>query len=205
MHYLFRLRPLPCGRSGAPGQCLQPLLLAGRREGGPSQAPPRPGQPRGAAAKGGDPGGHAPAPGELEGDFPRPPPPPRQPAPFLGARGCRPSGPRAARRSRGHRALRPVRARPARAPGSAAREAQAARNFAPVSGVPPRHVKPLGARAVARVRTRPRLEGRGTGEAAGFKWGPSGGLRPDSASGRGARTSLPRAEDRWGPPPGKVA
>nr|XP_031310093.1 proline-rich membrane anchor 1 isoform X2 [Camelus dromedarius] len=86
-----------------------------------------------------------------EGDFPRPPPPPRQPAPAW-ARGCRLSRP-----ARGRvKPAPPCPAPHASAPCSGPRLSRPggpsrAQTFASVPGAPPRHVKPPGARAVARV------------------------------------------------------
>uniref|UniRef100_A0ABI7Z6B4 Proline rich membrane anchor 1 n=1 Tax=Felis catus TaxID=9685 RepID=A0ABI7Z6B4_FELCA len=114
-------------------------------------APPRPGQPRGATGKGGDPGRLAPpAPGGSEETFPALPsasaarPGPGRGVPPLPTR-ARPGA------ARSRRALRPVRARRARPPLGSPRGPSRAQTFAPAPGAPPRHVKPPGARAVARV------------------------------------------------------
>lgn len=162
----------PAARAGAPGQRLSPLPLAGGRDGRGELGHPR-ALGRRAAPLGRE---RALAAGSrlLGGDFPRPRlrlhSPPRS-----WARGA--ALPPYARPgvARTHRALSPVRARRAPAPDSAARRPKPRANFCFTAGAPPQHVKPPGARAVARVRTEAPPRGRGTGEAAGFKWGPSGG------------------------------
>lgn len=164
-----------------------------------SSAPPRPEPPGGAT------GGRGPGKGTRRlvlGAWRRlspPSPPPRQPA-RPRTPGAAPPALRAARRSReppGASAPRP--GPQLRGPGGPSR----AQTFAPVSSALPRHAKPPGARAVARVRTEAPPRGRGIGEAAGFKWGPSGGS--GTVCRGGSATSLRRAVDRLGRPPGKVA
>lgn len=79
-------------------------------------------------------------------------------------------GPRAAKRS-----LEPVRAR--RAPVSQIScpgGPRSAQTFASAARARPLQVKPPSARAAARVSLEAPPRGRGTGEAAGFKWGLSG-------------------------------
>lgn len=173
VHYLFRLRPRPCCRSG----CSGPAPLA--------RCLPRalgtlcPGQPLGATGKGGDRGG-AGTRGGAEGGLLRPArEDPRTLSP-PSAWAARP-GQRARRwppfpaRTRPSGAWSPVRTR--RAPGpqiSCPGGPSSVQTFAPAPRARPLQVKPPSARAAARVSLEAPPRGRGTGEAAGFKWGPSG-------------------------------
>lgn len=139
----------------------------------------------------------------LGGDFPRPLPPPQRPAPALGA-GCRPSRPARGQAQPG--ATAPCARCEDTTPGpplSAPGGPTGAQTFAPAPGAPPRHVKPPGARAAAKVRTEAPPRGRGTGEAAGFKWGLSGGWETElPRGGRGPvfpelRIGCGRRQARW--------
>ncbi|XP_060244075.1 proline-rich membrane anchor 1 isoform X1 [Meriones unguiculatus] len=122
VHYLFRLRPRPCCRSGRSGPA--PLARCLPRAPGT----PRLGQPRGATGKGGDPGGAGNRGGwrrarAVQGHFPRPLPGQPKPGSELGG------GPLSwPARGQAQPGAPCERAAP-RVPRSAAQEAQAARKL----------------------------------------------------------------------------
>uniref|UniRef100_A0A8C0PY20 Uncharacterized protein n=2 Tax=Canis lupus TaxID=9612 RepID=A0A8C0PY20_CANLF len=202
VHYLFRLRPQPCCPSGRPGAA----PLAGQRgrrgELGHPRAPGSRAAPPGRAGTRGGSRRRLRAARRRLSPPPGPPParPPPRPGPGRGReppRAAAPCAPRPAPRA-GAQLPAPA-GQPAR-PQPRANFCSGARRSSRRSS---RRVKPPGARAAARVRTEAPPRGRGTGEAAGFKWGPSGG---SGAVRRGGSVDLPSPRrGAAGPPPGKFA
>lgn len=199
VHYLFRFARGPAARAGAPGQGLLPLAGVTDEKNSGTSAP---GKPRGATGKGGDPG-RALAAGSrlLAGDFPRPrlrlhsPPGSWARGAALPPRARGQAWPGATAPCTGYQRAAPgPPPRPPRRPKPRANFCSSARRSSPAREARP---PPRGARAVVRVRTEAPPRGRGTGEAAGFKWGPPGGSGQSLR--RGERVLLfPARRIRWG-------